>query len=250
MTTTAQNIFNNKKRQVFFSLEVLAATKSDTQTLVLGHIAWHHANHQAFNSSMSAAAKYLCYSVNAVKSAVENLKKQNLLVEEPGANGYSRRLKLNTKSPLCFQLLQAFVQMVNKQQTKSALKLYPVQLHLFNSNSRHDSRHQHKMLMLKALITSKIEGALRASRNKQKTYQQTISQLAAKLGWAYMTVKSLLATMQEIGIISVAKEFVGKTARFVFGLSVSMQVEKPKQRPPKVPTSAPIERYRDPVPSS
>ena len=62
-----------KKKQVFFSLEVLHETKSDTQTLVLGHIAYHHAKHGKFNSSVSSIAKHLCYSINAVKIALTQL---------------------------------------------------------------------------------------------------------------------------------------------------------------------------------
>ncbi|MGS0536286.1 hypothetical protein [Pseudoalteromonas sp. SaAl2] len=58
-----------KKKQVFFALEVLSAT----QTLVLGHIAYHHAKHGKFNSSASAVAKHLAYSINAVKNALKSL---------------------------------------------------------------------------------------------------------------------------------------------------------------------------------
>lgn len=242
-----------KKKQVFYALEVLAATKSDTQTLVLGHIAYHHAKHGKFNSSASAVAKHLAYSINAVKNALKSLleplkdEKEPLIIETPNKSSYSRTLHLNVNHPLGYRLLQSYTQMLNKQQSNHTLRLYPVQLHLFDSKSRYDSRHQHKMLMLQALITSKIKAGKIASRNKRDTYQQSISQLARKLGWAYMTVKSLIETMLEVGLLSVVREKVRKVVKLIFSCVKPVKVELSNIRQPQVLTSAPIERYRDPV---
>ncbi|MEQ3442321.1 hypothetical protein ABMY47_12090 [Pseudoalteromonas sp. BZP1] len=242
-----------KKKQVFFALEVLAATKSDTQTLILGHIAYHHAKHGKFNSSVSAIAKHLSYSVNAVKNGLKKLlepledEKEPLLIESANPSSYSRTLHLNVKHPLGYRLLQSYTQMLNKQQTSNTLRLYPVQLHLFDSKSRYDSRHKHKMLMLQALITSKIKAGKIATRNKRDTYQQSISQLASKLGWAYMTVKSLIETMLEVGLLSVVKEKVRNVVRLIFSRIQPAKVKLSNIRQPQFPISAPIERYRDSV---
>lgn len=247
-----QNLCNQgKKKQVFFSLEVLHETKSDTQTLVLGHIAYHHAKHGKFNSSVSSIAKHLCYSINAVKNALsqllsaENEEKQPLLFEE-STKGYSRTLRLNLKHQLGYRLLQSYTQIIHGQQAANTLPLYGLQLHLFDSKSRYDSRHQHKMLMLHALISSKIKASKLSTRNKRDTYQQSISQLSKKLGWAYMTVKSLIETMRPLGLLSVTKEQVRRVAKFVFG---EVKTSKAKVRrtiiPIKDSEAPPIERYRD-----
>lgn len=242
-----------KKKQVFFALEVLAATKSDTQTLILGHIAYHHAKHGKFKSSVSAIAKHLSYSINAVKNGLKKLlepqeeQKEPLLIESDNPSSYSRTLHLNVKHPLGYRLLQSYTQMLNKQQSSNTLRLYSVQLHLFDSKSRYDSRHQHKMLMLQALITSKIKAGKIATRNKRDTYQQSISQLASKLGWAYMTVKSLVETMLEVGLLSAVKEKLKNVCKFIFSFKQPVKVKSKNTNSVQLSISAPIERYRDPV---
>ncbi|MBQ4838694.1 helix-turn-helix domain-containing protein [Pseudoalteromonas luteoviolacea] len=241
--------FCRNKKQVFFAPEVLKATRSDTQTLVLGHIAYHHAKHNKFNSSVSAIAKHLNYSVNAVKNALKKLLEPSdggneaLLREEPNPNSYSRQLFINTKHPLGYRLLQSYVQMLNKQQSQHTLRLYGVQLHLFESKTRYDSRHQHKMLMLHALIAGKINAVKLSKNSKRESYCQSIGQLAQKLGWAYMTVKALLQSINEFDLLEVMWSAVNKPAFILF--SIKSRIHKPQNSSKLIDNlQIPIERYR------
>lgn len=236
------------KRQVFFSLEVLTATQSETQTLVFSHIAFLHARFGKFNSSTSAIAKHLRYSVNAVKNALSELLdsregKTPLLIEEQ-SQGYNRCLKINLQHPLGYRLLQSYTQMLNKQPSPHTLPLYSVRLDLVDPKSRYDSRHQHKMLMLYGLINSKIKANKIATRNKQKSYRQSISQLSKKLGWVYMTVKSLLDTMLSMGLLTVEKDYSVHVMRVVFSTIAKLQSAS-QGRQSVLSNDIPIERYRD-----
>lgn len=243
--------FCRNKKQVFFALEVLKATKSDTQTLVLGHIAYHHAKHSKFNSSVSAIAKHLNYSVNAVKNALKKLlepsdgENEALLREESNPNSFSRQLFINTKHPLGYRLLQSYVQMLNKQQSQHTLRLYGVQLHLFESKTRYDSRHQHKMLMLHALIAGKINAVKLSKNSKRESYCQSIGQLAQKLGWAYMTVKSLLETIDDFKLCNLTKVIDGKKLNFIFEILSCREVVKEPHKAKQPLLDIPIEKYRN-----
>lgn len=240
--------FCRNKKQVFFALEVLKATSSDTQTLVLGHIAYHHAKHSKFNSSVSAIAKHLNYSINAVKNALKKLlepsdgENEALLREEPNPNSYSRQLFINTKHPLGYRLLQSYVQMLNKQQSQHTLRLYGVQLHLFKSKTRYDSRHQHKMLMLYALISGKLNAVKLSKAIKRDCYIQSIGRLEKKLLWSYMTVKSLLESIINAGLLSVDSRSIKHAKCFVFRAATS--VKQVNEYESNQRAAAPIERYR------
>ena len=235
---------------MFFALEVLKATRSDTQTLVLGHIAYHHAKHSKFNSSVSAIAKHLNYSVNAVKNALKKLlepsdgENEALLREEPNPNSYSRQLFINTKHPLGYRLLQSYVQMLNKQQSQHTLRLYGVQLHLFKSKTRYDSRHQHKMLMLNSLLTSKVKCLNLSKRSKNKKYNQTIPQLKKLLGWTYLTIKSLIESILELGLLLVNQVKANRKSIFTFTLIFPKQNNFSVEKGNTSIGEIPIDRYR------
>lgn len=229
-------------KQVFYSLELLRLTKSDTQTLVLGHIAYHHAKHGAFNSSMGAIAKYLNYSVNAVKNAVLNLsnvvdkKGEPLIKVELSKESYNRRIKLNSKHELGFKLLQSYHQIVNQYgQTKQVLNLYSVRLNEFKTKHRYDSRHAHKVLMLKSLINTKIQSNLRNSKENKTTYKQTISMLMKKLEWSFVTIKNLISSIQAEQALIISLDRIKNAAVYVFtSITESVNVRQQPSEPKKV----------------
>lgn len=236
----------SSKKQVFIALEVLNLTGSETQTLVLGHIAYHHAKHGAFNSSVSAIAKYLNYSVNAVKNALHAL---TLYKDEHGQplihhelqDNYNRKIRLNAKHALGFKLVQSYTRMVMPRNPNDIItlhiNLYSVSLDLYQSEHRYDSRHQHKMLVLKSLITAKIESNLLNSKNRRNTYSQTVQQLAEKLGWAAATIQALISSMIKTGLISVVKERVEsyRGLLYIFGIITSSRTKRksPLTRTPR-----------------
>ncbi|MGP4944109.1 hypothetical protein [Pseudoalteromonas nigrifaciens] len=212
-----------QNQQVFYSLELLNLTKSDTQTLVFGQIAYHHAKHGAFNSSMSAIAKYLKYSINAVKNAVKNLggivddKGEPLIKIKEAQNSYNKNIKINPKHALGFKLLQSYCQIVSEfGNTKNVLNLYPVRLNEYKSKNKHDSRHLHKALMLKSLINKKIESNILNSKENKKTYQQTISKLMKKFKWSYVTVKNLLNTLRDQQAVTITTTCIKNASLYIF----------------------------------
>lgn len=223
---------NNK--QVFIALEALKMTGSETQTLVLGHISYHFAKHGYFNSSIAAIAKYLNYSTNAVKQALIGLQnvvdeKGNPLLFVEVLENYNRKIKLNSKHALGFDLIKAFIAMINKTSvSKNSINLYSVSLDDYSVKHRYESRHKHKMLILKALITTRILSNLHNTNNKTNTYKQAVRGLSKLLGWSYMTIVSLVNTLIDDGFIAAKKQVLGRVCGYIFSfITKSPTEEKP-----------------------
>ena len=216
---------NNQKSQVFFAAEILQHTKSETQTLVLSHLAYFHASKSQFKSSVSAIAKHLSFSINAVKSAIEALVKKELITQEVAESGFrTRTIKLNTNNEIAFKLLQSFQAMFKKHKG-DFFNLYSVDLDLFKSESRYDSRHKHKALMLKAIADTKIKSSIRNSKNKKNTYTKSIPDLCKITNWSYMTVKNLIQTIKSASLNTVVTEKSSRALQYIFSL-----FKKPKQK--------------------
>ncbi|MBE0351678.1 hypothetical protein [Pseudoalteromonas lipolytica] len=62
-----------------------------------------------------------------------------------------------------------------------------------------------------------------------------------------MTVKSLIETMLEVGLLSAMKEKLKHVCKFVFRFKQPVKVKSKNTHSVQLPISAPIERYRDPV---
>ena len=216
---------NNQKSQVFFSTEILQHTKSETQTLVLGHLAYFHASKNQFKSSVSSIAKHLCFSINAVKNAIAKLEKSELITQEVSDSGFrTRTIKLNSDNEIAFKLLLSFQAMLKKSKG-NFFNLYSVDLNLFKSESRYDSRHMHKTLMLKAIADTKIKSNLRNSKHRQKTYKKSIPDFCKMTNWSYMTVKNLILTIQSASLNTVVTENSSRALQYIFSL-----FKKPKQK--------------------
>ena len=217
---------NNQKSQVFFATEILQHTKSETQTLVLSHLAYYHANQKhgnQFKGSISSIAKRLHFSINSVKTAIDELVQQGLITQSISEKGFrTRTIKLNSDNEIAYKLLQSFQAMLKKVKG-SFFNLFSVDLDLFKSESRYDSRHQHKSLMLKAIVDTKIKSNIRNSKNKKNTYKKSIPELCKITAWSYMTVKNLIQTIQNTSLNTVITEKSTRALQYIFSLFKTKQ---------------------------
>jgi len=219
-----------KNKIVYFSLEVLQVTQSETQTLVFSHIAHFNATFGQFKSQVSAIAKHLNYSVNAVKKAIDDLIKKDMIIQDKAEKGYKRTITINPAHDVAFSHLVAH-QAMKKKLKGNYFNLYAVDFKGFTSKSRHDSRHEHKALMLNAVIATKIRSNFINSKNKNKSYRQTISDICTKTNWAFMTVKRLMATMLKSKAIDYAKDTAKRAVRYVFSLPSKIKIKRSKPQP-------------------
>ena len=234
---------NNQKSQVFFSTEILQHTKSETQTLVLGHLAYYHANQKhgnQFKGSISSIAKRLHFSINAVKNAISELDKSELITQEISDSGFrTRTIKLNIDNEIAFKLLLAFQNMFKKVRG-DFFNLYPFDLDLFKSESRYDSRHQHKCLMLKSIADEKIKSSIRNSKNKKNTYKKSIPELCKITSWSYMTVKNLIQTIQNADLNTVITEKSTRALQYIFSLFKKKKSKNQSTATQKATTAKPV----------